>query len=72
MNNLIKAAFFGLFFPSILVSFWVLHSYNEARSYYRVTGHSVTVVDAMFLNLRVVNFPKVEEGVVVCKENLDV
>ena len=33
--------------------FWVFSSYQEACAYERVTGHSVTTWDAMWIELRV-------------------
>ena len=72
MTSLLKAFIVGIIFPTVLVSFWVLHSYHQAVAYKKVTGHHVNVYDAMFLNLRVVNFPRVEaENIIVYEEDYD-
>ena len=71
MQTLIKAAFISLFIPFSLAAIWVWYSYHEARAYHKVTGHSVDVYDAMFLNLRIVNFPKVEQDIIVYEEDYD-
>lgn len=42
----------------LLVICWYFQSYMEAEAYYRVTGKRVTVLDAMFLDLRVQAEPK--------------
>lgn len=36
-----------------IVGLWALLSWREAKAYETVTGHRVSVVDAMFLDLRV-------------------
>lgn len=47
--------------PSVMVvvvlTIWVGKSYFEARTYSRLTGHQVTWVDALFVQLRVSDVP---------------
>lgn len=39
---------------------WILESYMEAKSYNRVTGQNVSTWDAMWIELRVQDSPRVE------------
>lgn len=38
---------------AVLVAFWALSSYEEARAFTRITGKPVTTWDAMWTDLRV-------------------
>lgn len=52
-------AMFGIVAAALLVlMFWIIPSYFEARSYNRITGENVSTFDAMFVNLRVQASPK--------------
>jgi len=44
---------FGLLLACLLVLFWCVMSYFEARAFNRITGKNVSTVDAMFVSLRV-------------------
>ncbi len=50
---------YAMIFAILMLFFagWVAYSAFEARAYRRVTGETVSVLDAMFLDLRVMAEP---------------
>ena len=52
MNN-IAIIFAYIFIILLAIGFWVGKSAIEASTYTRLTGKPVTVIDAMFIDLRV-------------------
>ena len=44
---------FGVVILLVSVASWVGLSYFEARTYTKLTGHEVTTIEAMFVELRV-------------------